>query len=64
MNSGSQTSTVVYDCRAVGADSILVVDDTSVLRDRLSVAFQQRGFRVETASNFYESVDVFTRRPT
>lgn len=64
MSSGSQSGSVVYDCRAVGAESILVVDDTSILRDRLSMAFQQRGFRVETASNFDEAVDVFTRRPT
>lgn len=54
----------MYDCRAVGADSILVVDDTSILRDRLSIAFQQRGFRVETASHYDEAVDVFMRRPT
>lgn len=64
MNSNGQTGSVVYDCRAVGAESILVVDDTSILRERLSMAFQQRGFRVETASNFDEAVDVFTRRPT
>jgi len=64
MSSNSSTSSVVYDCHAVGADSILVVDDTSILRDRLSIAFEQRGFRVETAANFDEAVDVFTRRPT
>jgi two-component system, response regulator RegA len=60
----STDNSVVFDCRAVGADSILVVDDTLILRDRLSIAFQQRGFRVETAANFDEAVAVFTNRPT
>jgi len=54
----------VFDCRAVGAESILVVDDTLILRERLSMAFQQRGFRVETAANYDEAVAVFTSRPT
>ena len=46
------------------AESILLVDDTFVLRDRLSMAMQQRGFRVETAGNFDEAVEVFRTRPT
>lgn len=54
----------VYDAEAVGASSILLVDDTFVLRERLSLAMQQRGFRVETAGNFEEAVEVFTARPT
>ncbi len=54
----------VYDAEAVGAKSILLVDDTFVLRERLSLAMQQRGFRVETAANFDEAVAVFTDRPT
>ncbi len=64
MNSDHPQNTAIYDCHAVGADSILVVDDTSILRDRLSIAFEQRGFRVEIASNYDEAVDVFTKRPT
>lgn len=60
----SSDESAVYDCQAVGAESILVVDDTLILRERLSQAFQQRGFRVETAANFDEAVAVFTSRPT
>jgi two-component system, response regulator RegA len=60
----SANDTAIYDAQAVGAESILVVDDTLILRERLSIAFQQRGFRVETAANFDEALDVFTRRPT
>ncbi len=54
----------VYDAETVGAQSILLVDDTFVLRERLSMAMQQRGFRVETAGNYEEAVEVFTDRPT
>ena len=54
----------VYTATAVGAESILLVDDTYVLRERLSIALQQRGFRVETAGNYDEAVDVFVTRPT
>ncbi len=60
----SSEDSAVFDCRAVGAESILVVDDTLILRERLSLAFQQRGFRVETAANYDEAVAVFTSRPT
>ncbi len=60
----SSEDSAVFDCRAVGAESILVVDDTLILRERLSMAFQQRGFRVETAANYDEAVAVFTSRPT
>ncbi len=60
----SSANSIVYDCHSVGATSILVVDDTLILRERLSLAFEQRGFRVETAANFDEAVDVFQRRPT
>lgn len=57
-------SATVYDTTAVGAESILLVDDTFVLRDRLAIAMRRRGFRVETAGNLDEAVDVFSRRPT
>lgn len=60
----SSANSMVYDSVAVGAGSILVVDDTLILRERLSIAFQQRGFRVETAASYDEAVEVFTRHPT
>ncbi|MEM0924565.1 MAG: response regulator [Planctomycetota bacterium] len=54
----------VYDATTVGASSILLVDDTFVLRERLSMAMQQRGFRVESAGDYEEAIAVFTARPT
>ena len=57
-------STVVHNTATVGASSILLVDDTFVLRERLSMAMQQRGFRVETAGNHDEAIEVFRARPT
>ncbi|TWT76558.1 Photosynthetic apparatus regulatory protein RegA [Planctomycetes bacterium CA13] len=54
----------VYNAATMGAESILLVDDTLVLRERLSLAMQQRGFRVETAANYDEAVEVFSQRPT
>ena len=57
-------STPVHNANTVGASSILLVDDTFVLRERLSMAMQQRGFRVETAGTYEEAVDVFRKRPT
>jgi two-component system, response regulator RegA len=48
----------------VQAKSILLVDDSIVLRDRLAMAFQERGFEVALASNFDEAVNVFSRSPT
>ncbi len=44
--------------------SILLVDDSIVLRDRLAMAFQERGFRVAAASNYDEAVAVFRQEPT
>lgn len=57
-------STPVHDSTTVGATSILLVDDTFVLRERLSTAMEQRGFRVETAGHYEEAIDVFRKRPT
>lgn len=57
-------STPVHNANTVGASSILLVDDTFVLRERLSMAMQQRGFRVETAGTYEEAVDVFRKSPT
>lgn len=54
----------VYNAATVGASSILLVDDTLVLRERLSLAMQQRGFRVETAADYDQAVEVFSQRPT
>ena len=45
MNDASDQAPV-YNAATVGADSILLVDDTYVLRERLSVAMHQRGFRL------------------
>jgi two-component system response regulator RegA len=44
--------------------SIILVDDSTILRDRLAEAFQERGFRVEVSSNCDEAVEVFRRNPT
>lgn len=57
-------SSPVYDTSTIGYSSILLVDDTFVLRERLSMAMQQRGFRVETAGNYEEAIEVFRKRPT
>ncbi len=46
------------------ARSIMLVDDSIVLRDRLALAFQERGFRVAIASNFDEAIAVFAQDPT
>ncbi|WP_164101380.1 response regulator transcription factor [Candidatus Laterigemmans baculatus] len=54
----------IYDAASLGYDSILLVDDTVVLRDRLAEAFRQRGFRVETAGSYDEALVVFSQRPT
>ena len=53
-----------YDAAAVDASSILLVDDTVILRERLAMAMQQRDFRVESAGNFDEAIAVFNTRPT
>lgn len=44
--------------------SILLVDDSFVLRDRLAEAFQERGFRVLVAGTCDEAVEVFRTDPT
>ncbi|MFN3190529.1 MAG: response regulator transcription factor [Aureliella sp.] len=46
------------------ASSILLVDDSIVLRDRLAMAFRERGFRVAVASNAEEATRVFALDPT
>ncbi len=64
MNDSQSENPPVYNTATVGADSILLVDDTLVLRERMSLAMQQRGFRVETAANYDEAIEVFSHRPT
>ena len=44
--------------------SILLVDDNVVLRDRLALAFQERGYETLTAGNYDEAIAIFTRKPT
>lgn len=44
--------------------SILLVDDNIVLRDRLAIAFQERGYEVSVAGGYDEAVAVFTKRPS
>ncbi len=46
------------------AASIMLVDDSLVLRDRLVEAFQERGLRVSVAGTCDEAVQVFRREPT
>jgi len=48
----------------VGAKTILLVDDTEVLRERLAMAMRSRGLEVRTAGNFDEAVAVFSQSPT
>jgi len=44
--------------------SILLVDDSFLLRDRLAEAFQERGFRVQVAGTCDEAVELFKTDPT
>ncbi|WP_146575977.1 response regulator transcription factor [Neorhodopirellula pilleata] len=59
-----QSGNLVCTAEMVGAESILLVDDTEILRDRLAIAMQSRGLAVRTASNYEEAVSIFTRAPT
>lgn len=49
---------------ATQTKSILLVDDNIVLRDRLAIAFQERGYEVQVAGGYDEAVAVFTKHPT
>lgn len=57
-------SDVTSDQRRPDSNSILLVDDSIVLRDRLAMAFRERGYRVVVASNADEATAIFTREPT
>ena len=63
-----QTDTISFSKMANSVDhefqSILLVDDSFVLRDRLAEAFQERGFRVLVAGTCDEAVNVFKANPT
>jgi two-component system response regulator RegA len=48
----------------LNSQSILLVDDSFVLRDRLAMAFQERGFHVSVAGNYDEALVVFRQHPT
>ena len=64
----TQTSTILSSEMPDSSDhefqSILLVDDSFVLRDRLAEAFQERGFRVLVAGTCDEAVEVFRAAPT
>lgn len=53
-----------FSVTQVQATSIMLVDDSLVLRDRLMEAFQERGLRVSVAGDCDEAVRVFRREPT
>ncbi len=57
-------SDVTVEQRRPDDSSILLVDDSIVLRDRLAMAFRERGYRVVVASNADEATAIFTREPT
>ena len=44
--------------------SILLVDDSFVLRDRLAMAFEDRGYRVAVAGNVDQAIEVYRREKT
>jgi len=47
-----------------GFSSIMLVDDSTILRDRLAEAFEERGFRVLVASHCDEAAEKFKIAPT
>lgn len=63
-NSASAHATLATGEQLGQTRSILLVDDSIVLRDRLGQAFQERGFRVSVASNHDEAIASFTKEPT
>lgn len=60
----SQLSPAPVDSVEAQAKSILLVDDSFVLRDRLALAFEERGFRVAVAGSYEEAIAVFRQAPT
>lgn len=60
----SQLTTAPVDTVEAPPKSILLVDDSFVLRDRLALAFEERGFRVAVAGSYDEAIAVFRQAPT
>lgn len=60
----SQLTPAPVDSVEAQAKSILLVDDSFVLRDRLALAFEERGFRVAVAGSYDEAIAVFRQAPT
>lgn len=60
----AETHSSTSEQAVLQARSIMLVDDSIVLRDRLALAFQERGFRVALASNYDEAIAVFSKDPT
>jgi two-component system response regulator RegA len=57
-------ATTTGDAAETTAKSIFLVDDSFVLRDRLALAFEERGFRVSVAGSYEEAIAVFRQNPT
>jgi len=51
------------DTIAVRHERLLVVDDSFAFRERLARAFRERGFRVGTASNYDEAMEIAREEP-
>jgi two-component system response regulator RegA len=63
MNPSLAVKPLDVDC-TMESPGILLVDDSFVLRDRLALAFEERGFRVEVAGNADEALQRYKLRPT
>jgi two-component system response regulator RegA len=63
MNPSLAVKPLDVDC-TMESPGILLVDDSFVLRDRLALAFEERGFRVEVAGNADEALQRYRLRPT
>lgn len=64
MQTNSMNASEMPDSLDQDFHSILLVDDSFVLRDRLAIAFQERGFRVVVAGTCDEAVELYRHDPT
>ena len=64
MQTNSMNASEMPDSLDHEFQSILLVDDSFVLRDRLAIAFQERGFRVVVAGTCDEAVELYRHDPT
>jgi len=64
MQTNSMNASEMPDSLHQEFQSILLVDDSFVLRDRLALAFQERGFRVLVAGTCDEAVELYRHDPT